>query len=193
MRSGSSVLRALAIGIVSAALVQAQPHYSYIVQTVAGSYPLGDGGPATSALMEPLSVISSAGGVTYVGEESGRIRKVSASSTIETLTTLDSAVLALTRDAAGILYASTSKGVIYQIDAAGHATRIAGGGVSLSDGIPATKAFMFPVAIVVDSQGRLIYAEDIRSLLKRFCRSQHSPYMFLFDFLQGNPITKSGT
>jgi len=37
----------------------------------------------------------------------------------------------------------------------------------------------------------LIYAKYICGLLEGCCRSQHSSDMFLFDFLQREPITKS--
>ena len=48
-----------------------------------------------------------------------------------------------------------------------------------------------PVLLPAAPQGGLVDAEDIGSLLKRFCGSQHPPDMFFFDFLQRDRIAKS--
>jgi hypothetical protein len=61
--------------------------YPYVISTVAGANPLGDGGPATSALLEfPTAVaVDNSSGFVYINDRiNGRIRQISPSGTIST-------------------------------------------------------------------------------------------------------------
>src|ERR1039457_4185627 len=51
----------------------------YVTRTIAGTFPLGDGGPATSALLEsPQAVAADSNGTLYIADAgNGVIRKVS--------------------------------------------------------------------------------------------------------------------
>ena len=57
------------------AVAWAQPVYT--VQTVAGSNPLGDGGPATNAvLLKPDAIVTDSSGNIYISENQGRVRRI---------------------------------------------------------------------------------------------------------------------
>jgi hypothetical protein len=60
----------------------AQPVYT--VQTVAGSNPLGDGGP-NAVILNTNSVITDASGDVYIAENQGRVRRVATNGIITTV------------------------------------------------------------------------------------------------------------
>src|SRR5947209_7869980 len=69
----------------------AQPtSYPYVVKTVAGSFPLGDGGPAASALLyNPYAAVPDGAGSLYILDSAAgfnAIRKVTPDGKISTLT-----------------------------------------------------------------------------------------------------------
>jgi hypothetical protein len=74
------------IGLVLATRVPAQTTYPYAVNTLAGSGTLGDGGPATSALLEyPQGVVADGAGNIYIGDTGNRRIRVVNSQGISTL------------------------------------------------------------------------------------------------------------
>ena len=83
-----------------------QPAASYISRTVAGVFPIGDNGPATSALLEsPQAVAVDASGVMYVADSgNGAIRKVSRNGVISSVVGYSGTVYDLKLDAAGSVY-----------------------------------------------------------------------------------------
>src|SRR5258708_39750825 len=77
--------------ILSAASAAGQSaNYPYVVKTLAGSYPLGDGGPAVQALLSgPNAVVVDDSGTLYVLDSTNyRIRKIVPGVTISTVTQL---------------------------------------------------------------------------------------------------------
>jgi uncharacterized protein (TIGR03437 family) len=110
--------------------------------------------------MEPWVVVTAPAGITYIGETSGRIRKVDAAGVISTFVTLDAPIYSMARDSAsGVLYAGTYDSIVWRIDTSGNVTKYAGGGTSFAEGIAATKAFFYPFGLAVDGQGRLLIAD----------------------------------
>ncbi|HET8546410.1 MAG TPA: hypothetical protein VFL57_00320 [Bryobacteraceae bacterium] len=159
MRHGTSVLRLLVCTAAAAGTAASQStHYSYTVQTIAGTWRSGDGGPATSALMEPYAVAAGPGGTLYIGELRGRIRRVAADATITTLADAGSGVIDLVADPAGGVLAATAIEIL-RVSPTGQITRVAGGGTSTAEGVRATQALVLPSAIAVGQDGRIYFAE----------------------------------
>ncbi len=139
-----------------------------IISTIAGNYSLGagysgDGGPATAAqLYFPNGVAVDGANNIYIADYGNFcIRKVDGAGTITTIAgngiqslvpiTGGAATAAefdapvrVAVDGSGNVYASDlGLGEVYKIDGSGIITPIAGGGGSVSDGIPATDAFLY--------------------------------------------------
>lgn len=133
-------------------LLAQAPHY--IISTAAGSYPLGDNGPATSALLlNPQSVAVDGLGNLLVAEPGvGLIRKVESGGRITTLVAMAANHLAPGPEGS-VLAASSSQ--IVRINTAGEISAVAGSGRSehTGDGGPATAAG-------IRSIGGLTYARD---------------------------------
>ena len=74
-----------------AACAFGQNTYPYYVKNVAGCFPLGDGGPAASALLYyPRGAIADAAGNLFILDSRNyRIRKVTPAGTISTIATLN--------------------------------------------------------------------------------------------------------
>ena len=102
MRKALTLILAVTL---SALTVQAQSASSYVSRTVAGTFPLGDGGPATSALLElPQAVAADSSGTLYIADAgNGLIRKVSRG-TISSVAGYSGYVYDLKLDATGNLY-----------------------------------------------------------------------------------------
>jgi uncharacterized protein (TIGR03437 family) len=170
-----------------ATMALAQPVYT--VQTVAGSDPLGDGGPATNAVIQNVNVvITDSSGNAYLAENQGRIRRIGTNGIITTVAGMVgvgsggdggpavqaglNVPLGLAIDGTGnFLYISDyqncrirrvtlSTGII--ITFAGTGTCLAG-----PDGSAASSSFYYPTALVIDSQGRLIVAEPLANQIRR--------------------------
>src|SRR5215472_6091803 len=79
-------LAGLCLLIFAAAAASAQS-YPYVLRTFAGTFPLGDGGPATQALLSaPNAVVTDSGGTIYVLDSTNfRIRKFTSGGTISTV------------------------------------------------------------------------------------------------------------
>ncbi|MCW3121447.1 MAG: Leucinerich repeat protein-like protein [Flavipsychrobacter sp.] len=153
--------------------------HAQIITTIAGTYVsshAGDGGPATSAAMvDPFAVAVDSRGNVYVSEYSNFVRKIDRNGIITTVVGaaplqpppygdggpataayLDK-ITDLAFDAADNLYVvDHGHACIRKVDKAGIITTIAGGGSSLTNGIPATDAVMLNVnGITVDPAGNI--------------------------------------
>lgn len=169
----------------------AQP--AYTVQTIAGSNPLGDGGPATNAvILNPNIVITDPSGNIYIAENQGRVRRVATSGIITTVagTPGASASGSFSGDGGAAVQAAlnvplglatdSTRTLLYIVEfqacrirrvnlTTGIITTIAGDGVCRlgPDGNAATTSFDYPAALLMDSQGRLIVAERIGNRIRR--------------------------
>jgi hypothetical protein len=107
----------------------AQSTYPYIIRTFAGSVPLGDGGPASSALLYyPSAAVPDSGGNLYILDSGNyRVRKVTADGRIATLASLPLFGYDMKRAADGALYVSGVAGVV-KVSSSGDVAIIAGNG-----------------------------------------------------------------
>ncbi len=135
--------------------------YPYAIKTIAGIEPLGNGGPATAALLDfPWAVAVDSSNNVYIADGNGHgIRKVSSSGTISAFSTLNAIDIKV--DSAGNVYAADGVSTIYKITPAGVATAVAGGSQGFGgDGGPATAARLSgPEGLAFDSQGNLYIAD----------------------------------
>ena len=156
------------IGSILAPLSSAQSSFPYAVNTLAGSGPLGDGGPATAALLEfPQSVVADGAGNIYIGDNgNGKIRAVNASGTIKTLAFGTAASMKM--DSSGNIYASDGVALIYKILPNGDISVFAGttpgyGG----DNGPATAAMLSgPNGVAVDALGDVFVADTDNQVIR---------------------------
>ena len=143
--------------------------YPYVMNTLAGSNPLGDGGPATSALLEFPNVVAVDGsGNLYINDSiNGRVRVVSSNGTISSL--LSRSVTDFKVDAAGNLYAVDGNYSIVKISKSGAVTLIGGAGVGASsEGVPAPKAtFNGLNGIAVDNNGNIFVADTFNHRVRK--------------------------
>jgi trimeric autotransporter adhesin len=143
----------------SAATVQAQSASSYVSRTIAGTFPLGDGGPATSALLEsPQAVAADSNGALYIADAgNGVIRKVS-KGVISSTAGYSGYIYDLKLDSTGNLYIAGDT-YAYKITPAGKVSIVAGNGSTgtfTGDGGPATSAgFNGIYALAIDSANNL--------------------------------------
>jgi uncharacterized protein (TIGR03437 family) len=141
--------------------------YPYFINTVAGNYSLGDGGPATKALLEsPRGIALDGSGNLYICDDGDlRVRRVAAGS--GTITTLPGGTghncYFLATDAAGSVYFTDGIWQIYKLTTSGVLTSIAGGSAQAfgGDGGRATAAQLFwPWGIAIDSAGNIYFADN---------------------------------
>src|SRR5215831_13234931 len=104
-------------------------NYPYVINTLAGVNPLGDGGPASSALLEyPNALAVDAGGNLYISDSiNGRIRLIAPNGSISSF--LTKAVVDMKTDAAGNIYAVDGGYQAAKISKTGQVTVIAGAGL----------------------------------------------------------------
>ena len=98
-----TLIRLLPALFVPAILAQ---NYPYVISTLAGVNPLGDGGPATAALLEFPTVVGAdnASGTIYINDAiNARLRAIAPNGTISSLA--PGSVVDFKVDAAGNLYA----------------------------------------------------------------------------------------
>ena len=153
----------------------------YVIDTLAGNYPIGDGGPATEALLAfPSGVAVDTDGNVYVADQGNhRIRKVSPAGEISTVAGTGTAEFSfdgapaidtplfgpvgVAVDLAGNLYiAERNAHRIRKVASSGEISTVAGNGESgfSGDGGPATEARLaFPRAVAVGSDGSLYIAD----------------------------------
>ncbi len=169
---------------------------SDIITTIVGGGeaggPLGDGGPATSAVLNnPTSVILDSAGNFYIADERNyRIRKVDTSGIISTIAgTGESgnsgdggpAIEAkmspedIALDSSGNLYilgssAEYGVGIVRKVDPAGVITTVAGGGhlgILGDDSLATEVTFSFATGIHVDEAGNLYIADAGASRIRK--------------------------
>src|SRR6185437_1704170 len=144
---------------VSAASAQVFP---YVLKTVAGTSPTGDGGPATAALLQsPQAVAVDAIGQIYIAQgNTGGIRKVDRNGTMSTYTS--GFAFDMKFDAAGNLYVVDGVDAVVKITPTNQVTLIAGGSYGFGgDGGPATASRLaLPSGIALDSAGNIYIADS---------------------------------
>ena len=152
-----------------------------IISTIAGSTTatsIGDGGPATAAIVVPYSIATDIRGNVYIGEfRVGYIRKIDASGIITTIggngTTIfsgdggpatDAGIVAneMTADSNGNLFFIDYDYRIRKISNSGIVTTIGGTGTSgfSGDGGAATSAELFAGAIVAGKYNSLYFSDE---------------------------------
>ncbi|MBO9541769.1 IPT/TIG domain-containing protein [bacterium] len=142
-----------------------------VISTYAGTGAVsssGDGGQATAASLQPSGLVFDASDNLYVGDVKGAsIRKIArATGLISTYAPGMAYPRGLAFDAAGNLYVARgsalpgSSGTVVKIDPLGTVTTIAGGGVSLAEGVSATSARINgPMGLVLDASGSVYVAD----------------------------------
>jgi uncharacterized protein (TIGR03437 family) len=140
-------------------LAPSQTNWNYIVSTVAGHYPMGDGGSATDALLGfPRSARLDAQGNLFIADtENHTVRKVAANGTITSMGyVLKPSDLAITPDG---LYAGSTNSV-WLMKPDGTAEKVAGRGTG-GIGVPANEARIGTVGgLAVGPDGK-VYLSDI--------------------------------
>jgi uncharacterized protein (TIGR03437 family) len=142
-----------------------QTTFPYIVRNLAGAFPLGDGGPATSALLYyPTAAVPDGNGNLYILDSSNnRIRKVASDGKISTLANVSGNDMKLGPD--GNLYVAGNAWV-YRVSLNGVLTPIAGTGVSgySGDNGPATSAQIgSAMGVAIDVSGSIFFTEQTSS------------------------------
>jgi sugar lactone lactonase YvrE len=162
---------ALLTVLLSSLALQAQPASSYVSRTIAGIFPLGEGGPATEALLEsPQAVAADLSGTLYIADTgNGLIRRVSGG-VISTVARFTETIYDLKLDASGTLYvAAGSNG--FTVTPAGIVTRIGGNalaGTFSGDGGAATSAGLSVVeAIAIDNNGNVYLCDTYNNRIRK--------------------------
>ena len=143
--------------------LHAQVPGQYASRTIAGVFPLGDGGPALSALLEtPEAVAADSSGTLYIADAgNGVIRKVS-NGVITTVPGFNNYVYDLKLDSFGNLFIATDI-YLYELTPAGKLITVAGNGTYgtfTGDGGPATSAGFYGIEAVAIDAGHNIYICD---------------------------------
>jgi hypothetical protein len=135
--------------------------YPYVIKTIAGVEPAGNGGPATAALLDfPWAVAVDNSNNVYIADGNGHgIRKINSAGVISAFSTIGA--VDLKTDSAGNVYAADGVSTVYKITPAGVATVFAGGTIGFGgDQGPATSARLSaPSGIAFDRQGNLYIAD----------------------------------
>ena len=132
---------------------------------------MGDGGPATSALLEtPQAVAADSNGTLYIADAgNGVIRKVSRG-VISSMTGYSGYIYDLKLDSAGNLYIALGD-YAYKITPAGKVSTIAGNGSTgtfTGDGGPATSAgFNGIYALAIDSSNNLYLCDTNNNRIRK--------------------------
>jgi uncharacterized protein (TIGR03437 family) len=187
-----SIAAAIAALSLSFAERSAAQEYKYTINTVAGDYPLGDGGPGTKALLSnPWGVALDANGNLYIADTlDNRVRKVVIATGV--ITTIAGTGVAgfsgdggaavnaqvnapgsVATDAAGNVYfTDVNNEVIRKVDTNGNISTIAGtplSGGSKGDGGPATSAQLGLHAgsgLAVDAAGNVYVADSYNCAIR---------------------------
>jgi uncharacterized protein (TIGR03437 family) len=148
----------------------AQTAYPHVVRTFAGSFPLGDGGPATSALLYyPSAVVPDGSGNLYILDSANyQVRKVGVDSKISKVAILPMYGYDMKRASDGSLFVSGVAAVV-KISPTGVVTPIAGTGTYGfgGDGGPATSAQIGDAyGVAVDKTGNVFFS-DVSTISNR--------------------------
>jgi sugar lactone lactonase YvrE len=173
-----------------------------IISTFAGSNTavvLGDGGPATAALIvAPSGIAVDAAGNVYIGDISNRIRKVNTLGIISTIAGNGTAGSigdngpataaeinqpeALAVDNKGNVYIGTvGDNKVRMVNSSGIISLVAGNGIAgaTGDGSPATSAKLnFPSGLAVDTFGNVYIADMANSKIREVWKSNGNIYTF---------------
>jgi uncharacterized protein (TIGR03437 family) len=165
-----ALLRAILAALLTPlAVALAQPTFPYVLRTVAGSSPLGDGGPATAAVLNrPEAVAVDSKGNMYIGSRwSPRIRKVSPSGTISTFAEVTATDLLV--DRSDNIYASDGTAYIYRITPSGAVSVLAGTGVPgfNGDGPATSTQLASPGGMALHTNGDLYFADMDNHRIRR--------------------------
>ena len=173
-------IHALAISILIGAATIAQAQPVYYARSVAGLGTNGDGGAARAArVVLPSRLTADTAGNVYVGEASGRIRKIATDGTISSLAQRQdglasgdngpaadagiSSLLGLTVSGNFLYIAQRSPCNIRRVNlTTGIITNFAGNGTCAAgpDGAATSTALNFPAALAADRQGRIYVTES---------------------------------
>ena len=147
--------------LVAAGAAFGQTSYPYVITTLAGSNPIGDGGPAKSALLEfPTAVAVDPNGNVYIADQDvPEIRKVTRDGKINVLVA-GYPVSSMQVDGAGNVYSAYYDAVL-KVSPAGTPTVIAGGSYGYGgDGLAATAAKLAnPSGLALDGAGNIYIAD----------------------------------
>lgn len=152
----------IALVLVSASFGQTN-NYPYILKRLAGAFPLGDGGPATSALLfYPYAAISDSVGNIYILDSSNeRIRIVTQDGNIATFAQFVGNAWDMKMGPDGLLYVGGA-GSVTKFSKTGVSTVVAGTGIygHNGDGGPAVRARVGDVyAVALDTTGNLFFTD----------------------------------
>jgi trimeric autotransporter adhesin len=161
-------IAAITVGLVTLPVALTQSSYPYAINTLAGTYVLGNGGPATAALIDfPLAVTVDGAGNVYVADGNGHgIRKITPDGTISLLAPNN--FVDIKTDSSGNLYATDGVATIYKITPSGTVTPIAGGSVGFGgDGSVATSArFDGPSGVALDGLSNIYVADTYNNRVR---------------------------
>jgi uncharacterized protein (TIGR03437 family) len=152
-------------------IAQAQIAGPYASRNVAGVFPLGDGGPATSAILEtPQAVVADSSGTIYIADAgNGAIRKVTKGS-ITSVAGYYGYISDLKLDSAGNLYLAAGAAV-FKLTPAGKVSTVAGNGTTgtyTGDNGPAINAgFNGAFAIALDSANNLYICDANNNAIRK--------------------------
>ena len=140
--------------------------YPYILKTFAGAFPLGDNGPATSALLfYPTAAIADASGNLFILDDGNqRIRKVTPDGKIATYAQFSGESWDMQLTADGTIYIAGTGGIL-RISPSGTQALVAGTGVPgfSGDGGAATGAQVGEVwGIALDAAGNIFFTDGSR-------------------------------
>jgi uncharacterized protein (TIGR03437 family) len=168
MRKAFLLLLAVTVSVWT---VQAQSAASYVSRNIAGAFPLGDGGPATSALLEaPQAVAADSNGTLYIADAgNGVIRRV-LRGVITSVAGYSGYIYDLKLDSAGNLYVAGGN-YAYKITPAGKVSIVAGNGSTgtfTGDGGPATSAGFYGIyALAIDSSNNLYLCDANNNRIRK--------------------------
>jgi trimeric autotransporter adhesin len=150
---------------------QSQTVSSWVSRTIAGTFPIGDGGQAIAALLEsPQAVAADAAGNLYIADGGNSlIRKVSRTGTITSIAGYSGYTYDLKLDAAGNLFIAGGDKA-YKLTPAGVLSVVAGNGSSTfsGDGGPATSAgFKGIYALAVDANNNLFICDSDNNRIRK--------------------------